>query len=62
LKKEKKKINTQSQTVCKIYLTFIFIFASVNLFRFVSKPSPQAELVSHTKVQLAKKGEWQIIR
>ena len=58
---KKKKINMQSQTVCEIYLTFIFIFANVGLFRFLSKPSPKAEPVSHSKAQLAKKGEWKII-
>ena len=51
----------QSQTVCEIYFTFIFIFAHVDLFRFVSKPSPQAEPVSHGKAQLEKKVEWKII-
>jgi len=51
----------QSQTVYEIYSVFILIFANVDLFRFVSKPSPQADPVSHSTVQLTKEGEWQII-
>ena len=60
-KKKKQKINTQSQTVCEIYFVFIFTFANVGSFRFVSKPSSQAEPVSHSKVQLSKRGQWKII-
>jgi len=51
----------QSQTVCEIYSVFILIFANVDLFRFVSKPLTQADPVSHSTVQLAKEGEWEII-